>query len=92
MEGVEFSFHFPGRMRPTSSTSSSATGGPLAVVPDANRGLGIGMSAAAPGGEGGGGFSSSPMMMMKGTATTPHHYSVWGGAGGGEEDKEDMIY
>lgn len=30
MEGVEFSFHFPGRVRP---------GVPLAVVPDANRGI-----------------------------------------------------
>lgn len=30
MEGVEFSFHFPGRTRP---------GGPLAVVPDVNRGI-----------------------------------------------------
>lgn len=30
MEGVEFSFHFPGRMKP---------GGPLTVVPDANRGV-----------------------------------------------------
>lgn len=32
MEGVEFSFHFPGRTRP-------GGGGPLAVVPDANRGI-----------------------------------------------------
>lgn len=30
MEGVEFSFHFPGRTRP---------GGPLTMVPDANRGI-----------------------------------------------------
>lgn len=40
MEGVEFSFHFPGRTRPTSTPANGLhLGGPLAVVPDVNRGM-----------------------------------------------------
>lgn len=48
MEGVEFSFHFPGRTRPAAAAAAVAStggmngvhlGGPLAVVPDVNRGL-----------------------------------------------------
>lgn len=45
MEGVEFSFHFPGRMRPgggggaAAASGMSGGSGPLAVVPDANRGI-----------------------------------------------------
>lgn len=37
MEGVEFSFHFPGRTRPASGENGAS--GPLAVVPHVNRGL-----------------------------------------------------
>lgn len=40
MEGVEFSFHFPGRVRPGGGGGAGVGGyGPLAVVPDANRGI-----------------------------------------------------
>lgn len=44
MEGVEFSFHFPGRTRPaaagaTGGVNGNHLGGPLAVVPDVNRGM-----------------------------------------------------
>lgn len=40
MEGVEFSFHLPGRMRPSGGAAAgSISSGPLAVVPDANRGI-----------------------------------------------------
>lgn len=43
MEGVEFSFHFPGRTRPSAGgagSSGSLSGhGPLVVVPSVNRGL-----------------------------------------------------
>lgn len=39
MEGVEFSFHFPGRMRPGGGAASANSCGPLSVVPDANRGI-----------------------------------------------------
>lgn len=41
MEGVEFSFHFPGRTRPAAGAGSSGSlgGGPLVVVPSVNRGL-----------------------------------------------------
>ncbi|KAJ4417300.1 hypothetical protein N0V82_006244 [Gnomoniopsis sp. IMI 355080] len=47
MEGVEFSFHFPGRTRPTSTPANGLhLGGPLAVVPDVNRGMMPSMSSA----------------------------------------------
>lgn len=44
MEGVEFSFHFPGRMRPGGGTGAAngngnRLGGPLAVMPDVNKGV-----------------------------------------------------
>lgn len=43
MEGVEFSFHFPGRTRPAAAATGGVNGvhlgGPLAVVPDVNRGM-----------------------------------------------------
>lgn len=43
MEGVEFSFHFPGRTRPAAAVTGGLNGnhlsGPLAVVPDVNRGI-----------------------------------------------------
>lgn len=39
MEGVEFSFHFPGRTRPGGGGGGAGGYGPLAVVPDANRGI-----------------------------------------------------
>lgn len=78
MEGVEFSFHFPGRMRPTSPSTNPA-GGPLAVVPDTNRGMAVG---------GAGGFGSTTattMATMKGN--TPHYSGRWV-----DEEKEDMIF
>lgn len=47
MEGVEFSFHFPGRTRPTSTPANGLhLGGPLAVVPDVNRGVMPSMGSA----------------------------------------------
>lgn len=41
MEGVEFSFHLPGRMRPSVDAARGGNDGPLAVVPSprVNRGL-----------------------------------------------------
>lgn len=86
MEGVEFSFHFPGRMRPNTSASTSnaeggGMGGPLAVVPDTNRGLMMMTSGIGEGAEATSTTTVKDMMM-------PHYSGRWVN----EEDQEDMIF
>lgn len=101
MEGVEFSFHFPGRMRPTSSAASPANnagvggGGSLADVPDTNRGAMMMMVSGGAVVEGGG--RGMGMGMGAGTTTTtatvkemmmPRYSGRWVI----DEDQEDMIF
>lgn len=83
MEGVEFSFHLPGRMRPTSSTNNTAAAsggsGPLAVVPDTNRGMTMGTPT--------GGITTTTTATMK-EMMIPRYSGRWVD----EEDQEDMIF
>lgn len=90
MEGVEFSFHLPGRMRPTSTTNNTAAangggggGGPLAVVPDTNRGMMMMMGHPT----GGAATTTTTTATMK-EMMMPHYSGRWVD----EEDQEDMIF
>lgn len=101
MEGVEFSFHFPGRTRPTSTASSTTTtttingtgigggvgGGPLAVVPDTNRGVVFLPANYGHAGVQGGGAGTVMTTTAIKSGGVPHS-SGWGG----EDYKEDMIF
>lgn len=100
MEGVEFSFHFPGRMRPSSAISSST------VTKTTNTGVNNGPTTTVFGGPlavvpdtnrggstttttpGSGGSFSSSMTTTTVKGITPHYSGRWVD----EEENDDMIF